>query len=287
MQVPKPTGPAVEAVKRHAEHAGHEAKPWVERLARLGYGAKGVVYIVVGWLALMAALGLGGRKTGANGALLTIAQQPLGKVLLSVVALGLAGYALWRIVQGVVDPEHKGTDAKGLAKRFAYVLSGIAYVGLALTAVEILRVAGRADSGGSTQDVTARLMALPFGRWLVAAAGAVIIGIGLNTLYVAWTEKFREKLKWAQMNPQEQTWALRIGKLGLTARAVVFGVIGAFLIQAGLQADPGEARGLDGALKVLAQQSHGRWILGAVAAGLVAFGVYSFVEARYRRVMGS
>ena len=284
MRTPKLGGPAAEATKHQAEQAARQARPWVERLARLGYGAKGVVYLVVGWLAVQAAFGLGGKKTGAEGALATIAGQPSGKLLLAVLAIGLAGYALWRLVQGIADPEHKGADAKGLAKRLGYALSGLAYAGLALTAVQIIRGSGGAN-GASTQDATARLLAQPFGQWLVAAVGAVIIAVGINTLYVAFKEKFRDKLKWSEMSPTEQTWARRIGKIGLTARAVVSGVVGTFLIQAALRSDPNEARGLDGALKVLAQQPHGRWILGAVAAGLVAFGIYSFVEARYRRVL--
>ncbi len=288
MQAPSPSGPvadAVEAGKRHAQQAGHEARPWVERLARLGYGAKGVVYLLVGGLAILAALGRGGKKTSAAGALATIAGQPLGKLLLAVLALGLAGYALWCLVQGSLDPEHKGTDAKGLAKRLGYVLSGLAYAGLALAAVRILRGGAGAGKSGSTQDWTARLLAQPLGQWLVAAVGAVIIAVGLNTLYIASKGTFRDKLKLAQMSAAEQTWATRMGKIGLMARAVVSGLIGWFLIRAALFADPNQARGLDGALKVLAQQSHGRWLLGAVAVGLAAYGVYSFVEARYRRVL--
>ena len=297
MPSPKPDGPvlsgaraaqAVESAQHQAGQAAHEtarqARPWVERLARLGYGAKGVVYLVVGGLAILAASGLGGKKTGAEGALTTIAAQPLGKLMLAVLALGLAGYALWRLVQGLLDPEHKGADAKGMVKRAGYVLSGLAYVGLALSAVQIVRGAA-ADKSGSTQDWTARLMAQPLGQWLVAAVGAAFIAVGANTLYVAYKEKFRDKLKLAQMSATEQAWATRLGKIGLTARAVVSGLVGAFLIRAALSADPNQARGLDGALKVLAQQAHGRWLLGVVAVGLVAYGVYSFVEARYRRVL--
>lgn len=276
-----------ETVKQHARHVAHRAKPWVARLARLGYVSRGVVYVVVGGLAVEAALGWGGKKTTTTGALATIAQQPFGRVLLVVLALGLAGYALWRFVQGIVDPEHKGTDAKGLVKRCGYVISGLAYTGLAATAIQILRGGARTGNAGnsSPQDWTERLLAQPFGRWLVAAVGVVIIAVGVNALYIAWKEKFRDKLKRAEMSPLEQTWATRIGKIGLIARSVVSGLIGAFLLQAALRADPNEARGPDGALKVLAQQPYGKWLLGVVAAGLVAFGLYSFFEARYRRVM--
>lgn len=277
---------AAQSVEGHARKAAHETRPWVEKLGRLGYAAKGVVYIVIGMLALEAALGAGGKMTDSDGALVTIVQQPFGKVLLTVVAVGLAGYALWRFVQGIADAEDKGTDAKGVIKRTGYVLSGLAYGALAVTAVQILRGVSRGDSG-ATQDWTARFLAQPFGQWLVAAAGLVVIALGINALYVAVKAKFREKLKLEEMSAGEQAWATRIGRVGLCARAVVFGVIGTFLIQAALRSDPSQARGLAGALKVLAQQSFGPWLLGAVAAGLIAYGVYMFVEARHRRMLGA
>lgn len=276
----------LQAAKQEVEHAAHEAKPWVERLARFGYCSKGVVYIVVGWLALLAAFSLGGKKTGAEGALTTIAQQPFGKWLLAVVAFGLVGYALWRIVQGIADPEHKGTDAKGLAKRTGYVINGLAYSSLALTAFGILRGVARGKDS-SPQDATASLLAQPFGQWLVGLVGLILIAVGANSVYIAVKEKFRDKLKLSEMSPAEQTWATRLGKIGLIARAIVSALVGSFLIQAAFQSDPNKARGLDGTLKVVAQQPYGQWLLAVVAVGLMAYGVYSFVEARYRRVMGS
>ncbi len=279
---PKTQGVA-EATEAGARQAAQEAKPWVERLARLGYTAKGVVYTVIGWLALMAALGLGGKTTSADGALATIAVQPAGQMLLGLVALGLAGYALWRFVQALFDPQHKGTDAKGIVKRIGYLISGIAYTGLALTSIRLLQ--GIKSGGGKTQDMTARLLALPLGRFLVIAVGLALIGIGINSLYSGLKEKFEKTLRWNEMNPQEQRWAGIMGKIGLSARGIVSGIIGVFLIQAGLQANANKARGLDGALKVLSQQAYGPWLLGIVAAGLVAFGLYSMlVESRYRRV---
>jgi hypothetical protein len=284
--IPNSTGAALQSAKYQAQHAAHEAKPWVERLARIGFAARGVVYIIVGWLAFLAAFGIGGKKTTANGALATIAGQPFGKLMLAVVALGLVGYAVWRIVQGIVDPEHKGTDAKGLAKRFGYVLSGVTYAGLALASVQIIRGADGVNRG-QTQDMTAALMARPFGQWIVGAIGLVIIAVGINTIYIALKEKYRDKLKLAEMSPAEQRGATIAGKIGLICRAVVSGLIGLFLIQAARHANPNEARGLDGALKALAQQPYGPWLLSIVALGLMAFGVYSFVEARYRRIMGS
>ncbi|HEV2129901.1 MAG TPA: DUF1206 domain-containing protein, partial [Longimicrobiaceae bacterium] len=132
---------------RHARHAAHGASPWVEGLARLGYAAKGVVYLIVGGLAAQAALGSGGQTTGSEGALSTILRQPLGQVLLGAVAVGLAGYALWRFVQAALDPEHRGTDAKGIAIRLGYAISGVIHAGLAIEAARMVL----GNGGGSGQ----------------------------------------------------------------------------------------------------------------------------------------
>jgi len=266
--------------------AAHQSRPWVERLARLGYAAKGVVYVVIGGLALQAALGPGGKTTDPQGALRTILRQPAGAFLLGIVALGLAGYALWRFAQAFLDAENKGRDAKGVVKRIGYGLSGIAYTGLAVTAIGLIRgTAGAgASSGASTQDWTARFLAHPLGPWLVALTGAVVIAIGVNSLYVAATAKFMKKLGTAQMQPRERKAAEWVGRIGLAARGIVSGILGGFLIYAALRSDPNEARGLAGAWKVLAQQPFGSWLLALVALGFVAYGIYAFFEARYRRV---
>ncbi len=282
--------PAVGDAKYQAEQTVKRAaaSPWVERLARLGYAAKGAVYIVVGLLAAMAAFGRGGKTTDTRGALATIVAQPFGRVLLGTVAVGLAGYAIWRFVQAGVDAEHKGSDAKGMAVRIGYAISGLIHAGLAFTAMQLVvgsESGSRRGSGDSaSQDWTARLLDQPFGPWLVALLGAVIIGIGLAQLFKAYTAKFREKLKLSEMSNTEQTWATRSGRLGFAARGVVFGVIGTFLILAALQSDPSQARGLGGALRALEQQSFGSLILGVVAIGLVAYGVFMLVAARYRRI---
>ena len=266
-----------------AGQAAHEARPWVERLARLGYAAKGVVYVVVGGLALQAALGPGGKTTDPAGALRTIVQQPFGKFLLAVVTLGLIGYALWRFAQSFLDAENKGKDAKGLVKRIGYGLSGAAYTGLALTAIGLIRGTGN-GAGSSTQDWTARFLNGPFGPWLVALAGMIVLAVAANAIYIAATGKFLKKLGGAAMQPAERKAALWAGRAGLSARGIVSAIIGGFLIYAALRSDPNEARGLAGVFKVLAQQPFGLWLLGIVAAGFIAYGLYAFFEARYRRV---
>lgn len=256
--------------------------PWVEPLARLGYAARGVVYALVGMLAIQTAFGARGRQeTDTRTALQWVAGQ--SKVLLWLLALGLFGYALWRVVQAILDPEHKGTDLKGLAQRGAMLVSGVAYGGLALAAVRI--ASGSGGGGGGSQGWTADLMSRPLGRWLVALAGIAVLISGFVQLRDGWTEKFCKHLKLKEMDAREHRLARRTGKLGLIARGVVFLISGWFLLQAAWRFDPDEARGLAGALDALASQPAGAWLLGLVALGLLAFGAYSILLARYRRIV--
>jgi hypothetical protein len=257
---------------------------WVERLARLGYLAKGIVYAIVGVLAVQAAFGAGGQTTDTKGALSAIAAQPFGKFLLALLTVGLIGYVVWRFVQAVQDPEHKGDDAKGWATRLGYAVSGLIYASLAFTAIGLIRGSGGGGGGNSEQDWTARLLAQPFGQWLVGLVGAFVIGLGFYQLYQAYKAKFRKQMKLQEMSPTEETWATRIGRFGLGARGVVFCIIGFFLLQAARQSDASEVRGLDGALQSLAEQPYGPWLLGIVALGLVAYGIHMAVQARYIRI---
>ncbi|HBB34003.1 MAG TPA: hypothetical protein DDZ80_18415 [Cyanobacteria bacterium UBA8803] len=259
---------------------------WIEKLARFGYTAKGIVYAIIGWLAVQAAFGGGGQTTDATGVLGTIAQQPFGQFLLGFMAFGLMGYAIWRFVEAIRDPEHRSTDADDLVRRIGCAISGLIYTSLAITAVRLLIGAASSGSGGnSQQDWTARLLAQPFGQWLVGLVGAIIIGSGFNELYQAYKAKFRQKMKLQEMSPAEETWATRVGRIGIAARGIIFIMIGFFAIQAARQFDPTEVRGFDGALAVLAQQPYGPWLLGSVAIGLIAYGIHMFVQAQYRRIM--
>ena len=265
-------------------HVSDQTSDWIEYLARFGYAAKGAVYATVGALAFQAAFDAASSATNKQGALQEIASQPFGQVLLGLVVIGLLGYVVWRFVQAGLDPERKGNDAKGIAVRTGYMISGFVYAGLGLVAIRILIGSG-GGSSNNAQDWTARLMAQPFGPWLVGIVGVVIIGVGAYQAYRAYTAKFRDTLKLGEMSPSEETWATRAGRVGFAARAVVYAIIGGFLVQAALQADPNQAGGLDKALQTLAAQPYGPWVLGIVALGLIAYGIFSVVEARYRQVL--
>jgi hypothetical protein len=265
----------------------HEAKPWLQKVARLGFAAKGTVYIVVGFLAIKAAMGTGGQTTNSAGALHEIASKPLGEALLGIIAVGLVGYALWKLIQCFTDPEHVGRGVKGSAKRVGYGVSGLLHIALAITAARLAMGDPGTGSGGeaaATQDWTAWLLAQPFGRWLVGLVGAAVIGAGISQFVKGYTAKFLRKLKLGEMSPTEETWAMRLGRLGFTARGVVFALIGWFFVQAAWQYDSQAAGGLTQALQTIASKPHGAWMLGVTAAGLLAYGIFAWVMARYRYV---
>ncbi len=262
-----------------ARQAYRAASPWIEGLARLGYVARGVVYLIVGGLAAQAAGGTRGRTADAEGAFSTVLRQPLGKFLLGVLALGLLGYSVWRFVQAIKDPEHEG-----LGKRLGSFLNGVVHVSLAVAAVGMLTGAAWGGGGEGAQDWTARLMALPTGIWLVGALGAAVAGFGLYQLYGAWTVKLDEELDLYRMTGTVRQWTVRFGRFGMAARGVVFGLIGVSLLLAASQADPSEARGLGEALRALRGHAYGPWLLGGVAFGLVAYGLYQCIAARYCRI---
>jgi hypothetical protein len=265
------------------ERATEAVAPWVARLARYGYAAKGAVYMVVGWLALQAAQGSGGAPTDTEGALRAIFRQPFGSLILVVVGLGLLAYTAWRLAQALLDVEGKGRDLRGLAKRAAYLVSGVAYGGLGLTALR--QAIGLAVGGGRSQeDWTALVLASPYGRWLVIAVGVLLGALALNAIVIALRGLYRRKLELHEMTPSVRGWAAALAVTGLLARGVVFGLLAVFFVQAGWEVDPGRAGGLSDVLVAVASQRQGPWLLGLVAAGLVAYGLFAEVQARYRRI---
>ncbi|SDB17382.1 DUF1206 domain-containing protein [Belnapia rosea] len=254
----------------------------LELLARLGYAARGVVSLIIGALALLAAIGRGGGATDSKGALQTILSQPLGTALLAVVALGVFGFALWRTFQAILDADGRGTGPKAIAARAGQAVSAIIYASLGVFAVSLLLGGRQGDGGGtSTEDWTAWLLVRPFGRWLVGAAGLAVSGSALAMGYKAWTASFRRYLT---CDAGAARWVVPLGRAGYAARSVVFLIVGGFLVVAAYQADPSEARGLGGALLALQAQPFGRALFTLVALGLTAFGAFELAESRYRRI---
>lgn len=250
-------------------------------LARAGFVSRGLVYGIIGVLALRLAFGSGGKITNQQGALHTVANQPLGKFLLVLVAIGLGGYSLWRLLRAAIGHGTEGSDST--FERVAAVWSGLFYGAMCIVAVEIVM----GSSGGSASNAkkeTAGVFGWPEGKWIVGIAGAVMIGVGLYQGYRGITRKFLEDSKTEQMGPRMKEWIGRIGTIGHLARMVVFGLVGIFLIKAAIDFRASAAVGLDGALAKVLHHAYGTYLLGFVAAGLIAFALYSLSDARYRRI---
>ncbi|HEX5613673.1 MAG TPA: DUF1206 domain-containing protein [Acidimicrobiia bacterium] len=258
----------------------------VEGIARTGLAARGVMYSVIALLALQIAWGDRKDQADKDGALETVARQPLGKVLLVILAAGFAAYAFWRLVQVFVADED--VDAKGVGKRLGYLFRAALYAVLSWSAVAVVLSSSERSqdgrSGSDEREWTARVFEWPAGRAVVVAVGLAVIGFGLYNGFRAARGKWKKKLALHEASPMMRTWITRVAAVGLSARMIVYVLVGIFLIQAAWQYDAREAVGIDGALRRLADRAWGTWMLVAVAFGLFAYGLYSFVEARYRRV---
>jgi hypothetical protein len=251
-------------------------------LARAGLVARGVVYGIIGLLALKLALGDGGKATNQEGALQTIAHQSFGELLLVLVAIGLGGYSLWRLVRAAVG--HGAEQQDSTFDRISALDSGIAYGILCITAIGILTSSGRGGGSGSPKSTTGGVLDWTGGTLIVGIAGAILVGVALYQLYEGLAKKFLEDAKTGEMSEGVEKAYTALGVFGIVARAVIFALIGYGLIKAAVDYNPKEAIGLDGALRELAHTSYGPLLLGLVAAGLIGFGLYSIVDARYRKV---
>ncbi|WP_076073281.1 DUF1206 domain-containing protein [Sphingomonas montana] len=253
-------------------------------LARLGFAARGLVYILVGWFAIDAAR-TGGAPTDNQAAMASLIDEPFGRVLLGVVAVGLAGYAFWRLTQAAFDPERVGIDAKGAFKRLGFAISGIAHVLLAWTAVKLATrtpvTGGSAPGDAKAQDWTRWLLEQPAGPLLIGVVGLILFVVAGIQAVRAYKASFLKNLDGVTPAP---AYVRTIGRLGYAARAVVFVITGWFFVMAGWTSEAARAGGMGQALSELQQQAYGPVLLGIVAAGLFCFGLYSLVEARYRHV---
>lgn len=275
-----------EEIRRKAERAADGAEPWVDKIARAGYVAKGIVYVAIGVLAAQVALGTGGRTTGTGGAFESINAQPFGRVALISLALGLVGYAFWKLVQGIMDPDEKGRDLQGIVRRGAYGGSALIHLGLAFSALE--EMLGAEGESTTLDEWTAWVMSYqpPLGRILVGLVGLAVISVGLYQFYAGATARFRQDMDHYHMG-EAASWAMLTGRVGTIARAIVILVAGAFVSLAAWQANPEQTRGLGGALETLVRQPYGPYLLGLVAAGLVIYGLFMLVVARYRNIEAS
>jgi hypothetical protein len=246
----------------------------VEQLARVGLVAQGVSFALVAVLAIELALGEGGEATDRQGALRTIAHDPLGRVLVIALALGFAAYVCWRVLEAVGEND--------LGKRITSLGKAAIYAALCAAAVSVL--VGESGGGNEEREATKGILGWPAGRWIVGAIAAGIAIAALWNFYRAVSSRYKKSLETGEMSSAELTWTTRIAFAGLMSRAVVFGLVSWFFFKAAADYDPKQARGLDGALRKLATASYGPWLLGVVAAGLFAFALFCLIQARYREI---
>ena len=267
--------------KRRARRAARS--PWTQGFARLGLVAKGVLYVLVGGIAVHVSVGGGERLADRGGALAAVADHWLGLPLIAAVAIGLSGYAVWRLAQAFLGTTLEGQEEKSAVKRASYVARAAWYAGLSAVAFSVLF--GADKQGGREEDrLTAWVLELPLGRWLVAGVGTGVMAAGAFNVWRGATAGFRKNLKTRKMSDVEERSFGAVGVVGHVARGLVFGVLGAFLVRAAYQYDSRETVGLDGALSEIVRADYGDTVLGFVAAGLLAYGLSCFVEARYREV---
>jgi hypothetical protein len=263
---------------------------WVARVARLGLAARGVIYGVVGVLALQIVFGRDRTDEAASkdGALQAIAERSLGRLLLIGLACGLAGYLAWRASEALWGRRDEDDDDQPAAvvKRIGSAGKALVYVALLAST---LRLIASPDSGSGSGDeqpraLTARALELPAGRWIVGAVGVALLGFAVHVAVRGISQRFEERLDTSELGRVTGALVDLVGTLGMVARGMVAGVLGLLVVKAAVDFDPQEARGIDGTLQVLAQQRYGQVLLTATAVGLLAFALYCLAEARYREV---
>lgn len=257
------------------------APGWLETYARVGFAAKGVVYLILGSLAWRAAAGTGGRITSPRGAVAWLGGDDLGQVTIAVLAIGLAGYAIWRLLEAFLDVNDRGRDLKGLRARTVYALSGAVYALLALDAIRLATAVPLSeDNGAAFESLVGDAATSGLGR----AAGVILIVYAIDQLRDAVSGQLSERLHLSSVSREIGRWVLVLSRAGIAARAVVFIVAGLLLVGAfGAPSDPVDTDTSD-SLRLLAALPYGRWTLPGIAAGLMAYGIYQVLHARYRRI---
>lgn len=250
--------------------------------ARAGYIAKGIVYLLIGGLTFMAALGLGGDGVDSREAISELITKPFGDLMLGALGVGLFAYAVWRLVQAFLDTEGVGLGVKGIATRGGFVISSLIHASLGVYCFDLLLNVALSSDNGSAQDRTATLMSHKGGIYAVYVIGAIFLGIGLRQMWRAIRRSYLKSWHCENMSDTQRRFAEAITRWGLSSRGLVFMIIGLFLCIAAWQVDPSQAQGLGGALAVLARQPFGPWLLGVVALGLMGYGVYCLINAWIR-----
>lgn len=255
----------------------------LQSFARLGYASKALIYAIVGVLAILTAANRGGRITDTTGALRVLLMQPSGRLLLIVLAVGLCGYALWRLLDAAVDPDRHGKSAGGLVIRVGNAIRGCIYGALGIDAIQLLRGTG-ASTGNEAQLWVDRLLDLPLGEVVVAIGGAIVTVYGAWQVFRSLHGEHDEKLDWSRIGADLRRPLRRISIFGVAVRGSLIATLGVFLVRAALTHDPGTAIGSRESMLRLGGLVEGRWFLAVIAAGVLAYAVDQAVHAKCRRI---
>lgn len=270
------------SAQAEVEGAAHRAanSRTLERLTRLGLACRGVLYGLIGFLALQIAFdgGSKGKEADKTGAIEMVAEQPFGTVLLWLMVAGFAALTIWQLSEAVIGRGRTKDRVESVARTVVY--------GLIVAA--LLNTLLRGDPGSSTDesshDLTAKAMGLPGGQFLVGLAGLGVIALGAYWIHRGWKKKFLKDMRTGEMPPKVRNLADKLGMAGYIARGVIAAIAGVFVIQAAVTYDPDKAKGIDATLRALADAPAGPWLLALIAIGLILFAVYCFFEARWHRV---
>ncbi len=254
----------------------------LKKVARAGYAIKGGVYALTGILTFLAAVNLGGQKAGKLQVIKYLDKQPFGNALLVIVALGLACYATWRFIQSFGDPEGIGSDKKAIVKRIAYFISGCIYLGLAVFSV--LQLFGSESSSGSSSDHKSQFLATSTGLIVLVIIGAIIVATGIYQFVRVYKQEYTKKFDLKSMQEEKRRKTIKnTANFGLSARGVIFIIIGFSAIKAGISSNPSQIKSASQAFSFLEKSAYGAWLMGIVALGLIGYGIYMFMMAKHRK----
>ncbi len=259
----------------------------IKKVARTGFVAKGVVYGITGILTFMAAFNLGGQKAGRLQVLEFLDKQTFGNILLILMGIGLACYSTWRFIQSVSDPENIGDDTKGKAKRTAFFLSGLLYLGIAVLAVlRVINSGGGSGAGSGSSSQSAQqssFLASETGLVIIGIVGAGIAIAGIFQFVKAYKNDYYKKFDLMSLSDEKKRESIKkTAEFGLSARGVIFLIIGFFALKAAFNSNPSKIKTTQEVFSFIQDSSYGAWLLGVVAAGFVAYAIYMFLMAKYR-----
>ena len=258
---------------------------WIKPIAKFGLAAKGSVYSLIGLMAFMAAFNLAdqsSKKTSKSGLFNEILDQPAGKIILIVIALGVFSYSIWRFLQAFLDTENKGNKLKGLSKRFTYLFSGLTYLAFSLFAAK--KILGQEDSGGdNSKSLAENILNQPAGQWLLGIVALILAGIGIYQIWYGSSEKYRKHVDEQKLDKKASRSLMRAGKIGYISRGIVWLVIAFMFIKAALHSNAAEAGDTSSAFVFVENSTYGNYLLATLGLGLICYGVMNFIRAGFEK----